>query len=254
MKKLVLIIGLIANYAVAQCVAPLITDFECDPPSQVLPPTVVTIENAFSGGINTSPNIGQYTDDGTMPFDALIIDYGSAIDLSTDNIFQLKLYTENSIQILAKIEGGTSPAVEIFSDFSQENTWQELTFDFSASADGNFTRIALFFNPNVTTGTTTDLYYIDDLTWTNSEVLNTVNFSKKSELIVYSKSKGQLSILSGSPVNEVVLMDLAGSISLRNTVLNQKEVNLNVSGLSPGIYFARVGSGKTVQSKKIMIK
>jgi len=143
------------------CEEPFITNFDCSAPSNPISGALTTITNTFSGGINTSPNIGQYADNGTAGFDALVVDYGGPIDLSVNDVFKIKLYSSSSIQILAKLEGGTSQ--EIFSDFSQINTWQEFTFDFSASAGNGNTRLVLFFNPFVTTGTPNDLYYIDDL-------------------------------------------------------------------------------------------
>lgn len=162
MKKSLLFIFILNFYiGVAQCVDPIITNFECSPPSQTITGALTTIANPVSGGINTSANVGEYTDDGTQGFDALVIDYGTAIDLSTNSVLKLKLYAPTSVQILAKLEGGT--AVEIFSDFSAVNTWQEFQFDFSASAAAGNTTVVLFVNPGVTTGTPTDIYYLDDL-------------------------------------------------------------------------------------------
>ncbi|AZQ42843.1 T9SS type A sorting domain-containing protein [Nonlabens ponticola] len=143
------------------CEEPFITNFECAPFSNTINGALVTVGNSVSGGTNTSPNIGQYTDDGTQGFDALVIDYGAPIDLSVNSIFKLKFYSPSSVQILAKLEGGT--VQEIFSDFSQVNTWEEFTFDFSASVGQGNTRLVLFFNPFVESGTPNDIYFIDDL-------------------------------------------------------------------------------------------
>jgi hypothetical protein len=164
MKKLLLISFTFISYiAFSQCVDPVISDFECDPPSNPFSGAITSISNPVSGGINTSANVGQYTDDGTDGWDNLNIDYGTTIDLSTNNILKFKIYAPSSIQVLAKIEGGT--AQEIWSDFSAVNTWEEFTFDFSASAGNGNTKVVLFFNADVTTGTASDIYYIDDLEW-----------------------------------------------------------------------------------------
>ncbi|MDD7914132.1 T9SS type A sorting domain-containing protein [Polaribacter haliotis] len=156
---------------------PIVTDFESTKPSQGgFPNNKLTIvSNHVSSGINTTASIGKYKDDGTNGFDGLIFDYGSAINLATNNILKIKLYTPTSIQILAKLEGG-STAREIFSPFSIDNgpvnSWIEFTFDFSAYAnnasggDGN-TKIVLFVNAAVTSGTPSDIYYLDDIIWTN---------------------------------------------------------------------------------------
>ncbi|QTE22405.1 T9SS type A sorting domain-containing protein [Polaribacter cellanae] len=156
---------------------PVVTDFESTKPSQGgFPNNKLTIvSNHVSSGINTSASIGKYKDDGTNGFDGLIFEYGTAINLATNNILKIKLYTPTSIQILAKLEGGTE-AREVFSPFSTAigpvNSWIEFTFDFSAYAnnasggDGN-TRIVLFVNAAVTSGTPSDIYYLDDIIWTN---------------------------------------------------------------------------------------
>lgn len=144
------------------CEDPLLTDFECSEPSNPINGDLETIPNSLSGGINTSPNIGRYIDNGTEAFDNLIVDYGIPIDLSINNIFRLKFYSSSSVQILASLQGGMGQQ-EIFSDFSLTNTWQELTFDFSASQGNNHSRLVLFINPGVTDGTTSDIYFIDDL-------------------------------------------------------------------------------------------
>ena len=96
------------------------------------------------------------------------------MDLSTHSILKLKLYSPASIQILVKIEGGAShEKYSILSGDSNINTWTELEFDFSSYANNNVaggdmnTRIVFFVNAGVTTGTTTDVYYIDDIQWTN---------------------------------------------------------------------------------------
>ncbi|MFD2565272.1 T9SS type A sorting domain-containing protein [Aquimarina rubra] len=253
MKKIVFFIVFIAHYAVAQCVAPLITDFECDPPSQALPATVVAITNNFSGGINTSPTIGQYTDDGTQGFDALVINYGAPIDLSTNNVLQFKIYTPTSIQVLAKIEGGMNP-VEIYSDFSQVNTWEEFTFDFSASAGDGHTTLVLFFNPTVTTGTQNDLYYFDDLGWVSQNILDTPEFVKNSRLIAYSPSPDELVIQSDDGVDKISLFTLTGALAAVKSVSRQKETRLDVSDLTPGIYFAKVQMEGIEEKLKVLIQ
>ena len=173
MKKILLIgLSLLAYSGYGQCTDPQITDFECSDPSHPIVGAVVNVANPFPGGINTSENVGEYTDDGTAPFDNFFIEYDTPIDLTTNSVLKLKLYTTSSVQILAKLEGG-SPQPEIFSDFSVVNEWQEFSFDFSAAAGDGNTKVVLFLNPNVATGSTTDIYYVDDLTFAEPAVQGT---------------------------------------------------------------------------------
>ena len=170
MKKLLLLtLTFMAYIGFSQCVDPVISDFECDPPSHPFTGAITSIANPVSGGINTSANVGQYTDNGTDGYDNLYVDYGTTIDLSTNNQLKFKIYSPTSIQVLAKLEGGT--VQEIWSSFSAVNTWEEFTFDFSASAGNGNTKVILFFNATVTTGTASDVYFIDDLKWNSPNSL-----------------------------------------------------------------------------------
>ena len=143
----------------------IISDFDCQQNYSLgaVGDSAPVVDNPNVSCGNRSSNVGKYTDDGTDAWDSLIIDYGAIIDLSTNNKLKFKIYSPSSIQVLAKLEGGI--AQEIWSDFSAVNTWQEFTFDFSAAAGNGNKKVVLFFNGAVTTGTPTDIYYIDDLRW-----------------------------------------------------------------------------------------
>ena len=95
MKKLLLLSLTFMSYiAFSQCVDPIISDFECSPPSHTLGGNGVTsLANPVSGGINTSANVGEFTDDGLNAWDNLEVDYGAPIDLSTTNFLKIKIYS-----------------------------------------------------------------------------------------------------------------------------------------------------------------
>ena len=167
MRNFIAFISLFSGYLTfSQCNLPVITNFECGDVSQtVLGNGVNTVENIFQTGINKSANIGEYLDDGTNGWDNLLIDFQTEIDLSENYFLSFKLYSSSSIQVLAKLEGGT--AIELWSDFSLENTWQEFNFDFSGAAENGNTKLVLFFNASQESGTSSDIYYIDDIRFTS---------------------------------------------------------------------------------------
>ena len=159
--------AVVSYFSYSQCVSPIITNFECGMPTQnILGNGIASITNTIQNGINSSNNIGEYTDDGTNGWDNLLIDYSTVIDLSSNPYLSFKLYSPSSIQVMVKLEGGT--AVEKWSDFSSINTWEEFNYDFSDAVSNGNTKVVLFFNAGVETGTTNDVYYIDDILWTNS--------------------------------------------------------------------------------------
>lgn len=120
------------------------------------------ITNPDPTGINTSAAVGQYID----PLDewsALVIDYENAIDLSTNNLFKAKIWSPKTGQVLFKLEGGISPASEIFVPVTVTNQWVEYEANFSSQSAANHKRLAIFFNAGVT-AVAGDIYYIDDIT------------------------------------------------------------------------------------------
>ena len=165
--KFLFLLGLLNCLSYGQCNDPVITNFECGMPTQtILGNGITLVDNFISSGINMSNNIGEFIDDGTNGWDNLLIDYGTEIDLTTNTILSFKLYSSSSIQVLAKLEGGTD--VEVWSNFSSINTWEEFNFDFSGAVGNGNSSLVLFFNAAQTSGTASDTYYIDDLQWTNT--------------------------------------------------------------------------------------
>jgi len=145
----------------------IISNFECQQNYFLGNPedgdtAVPEVPNPSPSGINTSAAVGQYIDNGTEPFDNLLIDFGEAINLSENSQFNIKVRSGLAGQVIAKLEGGTA-AVERIATIQQANEWAELAFDFRAAQDAGNTRLILFFNAGATNGTETDNYFIDDL-------------------------------------------------------------------------------------------
>jgi len=69
------------------------------------------------------------------------------------------------VPLLTKLEGGTSPAKEIFADITVVDEWTEYSVDFSSEAGANHKKLVLFFNGGQSDGNAEDIYYIDDIKW-----------------------------------------------------------------------------------------
>lgn len=229
----------------------IIVNFECNS-AFTLPGSVQGVSNSFSGGINTSSNIGEYTDNGTEGFDALIIDYGTEIDLTTNNQLKIKLYSPSkSIQILAKLEGGT--AQEIYSPFSVIGEWQEFIFDFSDSSGNGNTRIVLFFDVTVTTGSVSELYYFDDLEWTSQAALNLEQTNLPNVTVTVANK--ELNIKGLENINgNISLYNVLGVKVLSEDLFFKSNNSLNVNRFSSGIYFLNIETINGRFRKKIMLK
>lgn len=112
---------------------------------------------------NQSLKVGKYADP-TDEWSALVLDFGGPIDFSVFNQFTMKIWAPAVVPVLFKLEGGTSPAVEIFTNIKAAGSWQDYSIDFSGANGQNHTRVAIFFNAGVLPSGPTD-YFIDDLKW-----------------------------------------------------------------------------------------
>ncbi len=241
------------------CEDPVITDFECDLPSHPITGDLTTILNPFVEGENTSANVGQYTDSGTQNFDNLSVAYGMPIDLSTNNKFRIKIYTTQTSNLLVKLEGGTSPAVELGSvgdagdNIDVINSWKEYEFDFSDQAGENHESITLFFNAG-NEQPEPEIFYIDDLRW-ESESLSIHSIAQADVFSIYpNPSNDVISIRSNVPVNDFKIVDLTGKLVLQNDSASSDVSSIDISTLSPGMYFLTLKSSSVTQTIKILKK
>jgi len=227
---------------------PIISDFESLNPSVPLSGNIQTVSNPFYDGINTSTSVGEYIDDGTNGWDNLLIDFDSEIDLSSYPFLTFKLYSSSSIQVLAKLEGGTD--AEVWSDYSLENTWEEFNFDFSNSVGNGNTKLVLFFNAAQETGTSTDIYYIDDIRFSSSLSLIEEGIS---ELMIYPNPViNVLKIRSNDIINSYKLYDIRGRVILIQNHLNKKDFEIDISNLDSDIYILKTYSETKHESFKIL--
>ncbi|HHM21291.1 MAG TPA: T9SS type A sorting domain-containing protein [Bacteroidetes bacterium] len=122
---------------------------------------------------NPSASAGQYQD----PLDewsALGFESGGSWDLTVFNQFSIKIWSPLAVPLLFKLEGGTSPAVEIWTEVTQPEKWVDYTVDFSDHAGEDHARIVVFFNAGQLPAQE-DLYYIDDVQWKRINYSGCVN-------------------------------------------------------------------------------
>jgi len=115
------------------------------------------VENPDESGSNDkATNVGAITNSGAA-FEGIFFDLGAPIDLSTDKRISMNLWADNPVDVLLKLEEGTTGPVEVTSSHGGTG-WEILAFDFSS--DSEFSRFTLFVDgPGTTAGT----FYIDDI-------------------------------------------------------------------------------------------
>ncbi|MEM9984371.1 MAG: hypothetical protein AAF804_04685, partial [Bacteroidota bacterium] len=191
----------------------IIDDFECQRNASYGAgwDIITAIANPDPTGINTSASVGQYLDPpGT--FSALVVNYRNPIDLSVNNTIKAKVWAPKTGQLLFKLEGGASPAKEIFIDVLQTNQWVEYSADFSSEANANHLSLAIFFNAGVEPDSG-DTYFIDD--------------------IVYAETPQQLDLEDFEPTPKLSWEPLDNNMALHGTfngvVANPDQAGVNGS-------------------------
>jgi hypothetical protein len=124
------------------------------------------INNPDVSPANPSSKVGEYTDV-VDQWSALVLDFGSPIDLSVFNQFRINIWSPLAVPLKFKLEGGTSPPVEVDTTVSNTSSWETYVIDLSPFAGEDHQKLAIFFNAGVTPSQE-DVYYIDDLKFTRA--------------------------------------------------------------------------------------
>lgn len=236
------------------CADPVIATGECAP-TLTFPSTVTWVSNPKSVAPNTSATVGKYADDGDAGYDNLLLDYGTAIDLSTNHYLHMDIYTPaKSAQVLAKLEGGTSPASEVWSPFSQTTTdWVHFVFDFSSQSAANHNKIILFFDAGQTGGANPTDYYFDNLQWASSATLSASQIAKQSGIQIYpNPAATAFKIESLDAVSSYRVSDIAGRTVISKDNVGTTSFNVDISHLIEGMYLVDVQTSTTSKSMKLV--
>ena len=126
------------------------------------------IPNPQVSGINTSAHVIQLVKGPGAVWAGSKIVMPTPIDLSTDRVFKVKVFSPVAgIRLLLKFEG-SGPFVfqKESSPITTANVWEELTFDFSADAVNNLNNELVFIFDNGTQGDggPNSTYLFDDVT------------------------------------------------------------------------------------------
>ncbi|OAV42683.1 T9SS type A sorting domain-containing protein [Lewinella sp. 4G2] len=152
----------------------ILNDFECqqNEPFQTCFPIVA---NPLVNADNPSDRVGCFQDIGAE-FDNIFIQFDGPIDLTTNNQFSMKVNSATPGNLIVKLEGGTSPSIEVNTTVMGTSTWETIAVDFSAQANENHTRLVLFFNSGNVPGPN-DKYFLDDIAFEAVLPVSLVDFT-----------------------------------------------------------------------------
>ena len=146
----------------------ILDDFECQRNVTYGVPgftDITVVDNPDPSGINTSAKVGRYLDP-PGPWGAMVLDYHLPADFPItregSSVVKIKVWAPVAGNLLVKLEGGTSPAVETPVPVTQLNQWVEYKVDFSDQIGASHRKLVFFFNAGVDPGDE-DIYYIDDI-------------------------------------------------------------------------------------------
>ncbi|MFN8890185.1 MAG: PKD domain-containing protein, partial [Cyclobacteriaceae bacterium] len=111
---------------------------------------------SLSGTNNKTTKVGSITNSGTQ-FEGMFLNVAVPIDLATKKTIAMNVRSTKAVNVLLKLEEGTSAAVEVSASHGGTG-WENLVFNFTSAA--KYSRITLFVGgATATTGT----FFVDDI-------------------------------------------------------------------------------------------
>ena len=126
------------------------------------------IPNAQVSGINTSATVGQMIKSPGQVWGGSLLTMTNNLDFTTNKIFKMKVYSPVAgARVLLKVENATNGGISFQKEDTSmvANTWEELTFDFTAINTANtYQKIILIWElGTMGTGGATSTYLFDDI-------------------------------------------------------------------------------------------
>ncbi|RVU01034.1 hypothetical protein EOD41_10460 [Mucilaginibacter limnophilus] len=130
---------------------------------------VTIVDNPHKTGINTSDKVGRMIKFAGQTYGGSVLSLDHPIDFSTKKTFKMKVYSPRvGAKVLLKVEnltnGGISFEKEVLT--TQANTWEDLTFDYSAINTANsYQKVVLIFDNGTSgDGSANFTWFFDDIT------------------------------------------------------------------------------------------
>jgi hypothetical protein len=142
-------------------------------------------------------------------------------------------FSDNSLDYLIK---DWEPIIMFTPSLSQ--SIDSISFTFSSSDVGSF-------------GMNTPAFLaIDDINWSVGESIAELD---QNHFLAYpNPAIDQFTIKSEVAMEHISIADINGRIVLEATALQQKKMNINLSTLTPGVYFVKVASAKGINVQRLI--
>ncbi|MEO5905167.1 MAG: hypothetical protein ABIQ11_00460, partial [Saprospiraceae bacterium] len=187
----------------------LVNDFECQQNFNFGAGSdrLMIMDNPDRDANNGSEKVGAYLEPANDPYAPLCVDFGGAIDLSFFNIFKIDVNGPAAgVPFLIKLEGGTSPAYEVWVNTKLDGGWETLIVDLSSQADANHTRLCVFPNGGQNSPNE-DTYLLDNLRFEKKNRYTEEVFSSFQKLTNHTYSIN-VTVVTGTPTLDTLKFDL----------------------------------------------
>ena len=224
-----------------------------------------SFDNPAPGGINTSAKVLEYSDEGgtysNIQFD-LSTDTSLKYDLSTKNVFTLKVYVPTPSEAVAQSKilwlklqdgskGATSWQGQVVKEQAYEyDVWQELTFDFSSiSTSTDRSRLIIQFN-----GENNNEHvkaYIDDLSYGEAATASTIDNALLNISMYPNPASSRLTISAQKTINSAAIYNILGK-QVMSLEINKNSESIDVSNLATGMYLIKYSIDNAVGTAKFI--
>ncbi len=125
------------------------------------------VDNPSATGINTSTRVGKMVKNAGEVYGGSVITLVNPINFSVNRTMRMKVYSPRvGAKVLLKVEGPNGANFEKEVLTTTANTWEQLTFDYTAINAGNFYQsVVLIFDLGIMgNGSANFIWYFDDIT------------------------------------------------------------------------------------------
>lgn len=212
---------------------------------------VEIIDNPDPTGINQSTKVAAWKEatDGETFAGAFTRTTPAPISLPNDNkTIRVKFWADQEATMVLKLEAGRDGAAnsgDIMADYTTPNTWQELTFDYSAIVPDD----ALYDRLTIIPGfgevpMEEKTYYFDDFVIADASCTGATSLEPGLEQVFFqlfpNPATDHLTITTDRQLQSVEIYNAVGQQMLVRAGQNRTGLNVSIEVLPPGVYIVRV--------------
>ncbi|WP_218599271.1 T9SS type A sorting domain-containing protein [Polaribacter sp. NJDZ03] len=217
---------------------------------------VTTETNPHSNADNTSANVGKMVKSAGQPWGGSSLNMSAAMDFANNDMFTMKVFSPRvGAKVLLKVEDSGNGAIFFEKEVAttMANTWETLTFDYTAINKANtYDKLVIIFdNGTEGDGSANFTFYIDDVVLFNSATAG-VNDNALSNVSMFpNPTSNRLNITAQNMIKSAAIYNLLGK-QVMSLEINKNNESIDVSNLSSGIYLIKCSINSVFATAKFI--